>query len=285
MPKLALRPTPLLAIALLIPARGYCEPPSKYQSPYSVKFTHPVEDLIGDILQGPRGNIKDQAKVPFDQWYSEKTKKRFGPWGPSAKAFAPPANLKDRSADWKRERILAIALRYQGYSYQHHHLPDWNPPADWPWKEVGHGRNAKGVDCSNFTGFVYNVGLGIHLSTAIKPQSEQCELATSSELLKFEKIEKPRSIEECRKVLRTGDLLFIKNKEDKVSHVIFWVGKIGQSSDNVSLILDSTGTGHKDSAGQAIPDGVHLRPIRATSWYYQNLSHIHRVIPDDVSGR
>jgi len=52
-----------------------------------------------------------------------------------------------------------------GLTYQHHHIPDWNPPADWPWKEVAYGRNSKGIDCSDFTSWTYNYGLGIKLPT------------------------------------------------------------------------------------------------------------------------
>ena len=52
-----------------------------------------------------------------------------------------------------RQRVIAVALRFQGYHYQHHHVPDWDPPADWPYKESPLGKQSKGVDCSNFTSF------------------------------------------------------------------------------------------------------------------------------------
>ncbi len=65
-----------------------------------------------------------------------------------------------------------VGQRLIGLTYQHHHIPDWNPPADWPWKEVAYGRNSKGIDCSDFTSWTYNYGLGIKLPTNIKTQAE-----------------------------------------------------------------------------------------------------------------
>jgi hypothetical protein len=44
------------------------------------------------------------------------------------------------------------------------------------------------------------------------------------------------------------------------------------------LILDSTGDSHKDRNGESIPDGVNLRPFAEKGWYFQSLSHAHRVI-------
>ncbi|HET6252042.1 MAG TPA: hypothetical protein VFE47_30430 [Tepidisphaeraceae bacterium] len=86
--------------------------------------------------------------------------------------------------------------------------------------------------------------------------------------------------QDCAKQFRTSDLLYVKERAGKVSHVVVWVGSIGRSPNDVPLILDSTGTGHADSHGQAIPDGVHLRPFNEKGWYWQSLSHVHRVVAD-----
>ena len=264
---------PISFLAML----GLCEHPKHYTSPYSVKFRHPEKELLKDILEGERGDPKFQSKIPFDGWASDSTRKKYGAWGPPLKSHEPPMGIADRSAEWKRERILALALRYRGYSYQHHHLPDWEPPTGWPWKEVCHGQNAKGIDCSNFTTFVYDVGLGLHFTSAIVPQSEATEAVSGGKKVKMERIAKPKTVAECTKTLKTGDLLFIENKEGDVSHVVIWVGAIGGDA---PLILDSTGTGHKDSRGDAIPDGVQLRPFRETGWYFKSLRHVHRIIAD-----
>ena len=263
--------------ALVLASLSICDAPKAYVSPYSVKFKHSEKELLKDILDGERGDPKEQSKIPFDEWASDATRKKYGAWGPPLKAFEPPKGIAEKSAEWKRERVLALGLRYRGYSYQHHHLPDWDPPAGWPWKDVGHGSNAKGIDCSNFATFVYDVGLGIRFTSAIVEQSEATEAVSGGKKLKIERIEKPKTVADCAGTLKTGDLLYIKNKDDEISHVVIWVGGIGGDT---PLILDSTATGHKDSRGEAIPDGVNLRPVRETDWYFKGLGHIHRVIAD-----
>jgi hypothetical protein len=47
------------------------------------------------------------------------------------------------------------------------------------------------------------------------------------------------------------------------------------------LILDSTGSGAKDSNGVTIPDGVHLRAFKRSVWYFTQASHVLRIIPED----
>ena len=197
------------------------------------------------------------------------------------KHFPPPDGIEKKSADFKRQRVLATAIRYEGYAYQHHHLPDWNPPADWPWKEVAHFGNSKGVDCSNFTSFVYNLSLGIKITSDCVDQSNQAEYKTKTTTLQFQRLEKPAEFADCQKTFRTGDLLFIKNSTGDVSHVVLWVGDIGVSPNNTPLVLDSTGSGHRDSNGNKIPDGVHLRPFTKSSWYWNSLSHGHRIVGDE----
>ncbi len=251
-----------------------------YTSPYSVQFTFPVEELIGDIVHGPRGEVKLLSSVPFDEWYSPKVKTRWGAWGPPFVHQPIPKGIETRSSDFKRERVIAAGMRYVGVSYQHHHLPDWDPPNDWPWKEVGRGENCKGIDCSNFTAFVYNQTLGLKPTGAIKEQSEQFDVPYSEgKTLKAEKIERPETYDAFSETLKTGDLLFIQNTSKSVSHVVLWVGSIGRSPDNAPLILDSTGEGRKDCNGQSIPDGVQLRPFTQKSWYYKSSVHALRLIP------
>jgi len=267
---------PILPIFVLV-SLGISDAPEPYTSPESVKLRHSEKELLQDLLDGERGDPERQSAIPFDEWASDATRKKYGAWGPPLKAHEPPEGIAGQSAEWKRERVLALGLRYRGYSYQHHHLPDWEPPTGWPWKEVGRGSNAKGIDCSNFTTFVYDVALGIRFTSAIVGQSEATEALCGGKKVKIERIEKPETVEACAKGLKTGDLLFVKNKDGKVSHVVLWVGGIGGDA---PLILDSTGAGHKDSRGGAIPDGVHLRPFRESGWYFKSLSHVHRIIAD-----
>jgi cell wall-associated NlpC family hydrolase len=254
-----------------------------YKSPYKVEFTFKEEDLIGDLLQGPRGDWKEAASVPYRDWYDAANQKRWRRWGPAAKHFDPPAGIATRSPEWLRQRVIATGLRFVGYTYQHHHVPDWEPPADWPKDEKQTTPVTKGLDCSNFTAFVYNLALGIKPTGDVQDQSALTEAPGPGigHTTAVRRIELPAKYEDFAATLRTGDLLFVKNNQGEVSHVVLWVGNIGHSPDGVPLILDSTSTGTKDSNGVSIPDGIQLRPFKRGYWYASKASHALRVIPED----
>ena len=248
----------------IIQAQPQKGPEPAYRSPYSVKLTFPRKDLLGDIEAGQRGDSREESSFPFNDWTSLEVRKRrclgtAGPPLPRPTGAGEAARLRGSA-----ERVIAVALRFEGYAYQHHHIPDWDPPADWPWKEVAHGRNSKGIDCSNFTSFAYNQTLGIKFNSAIGKQAELTEVPGpgGEGTLRLERIKLPAGLAECARVLRTGDLLFVRNTRDEVSHVVLWVGSIGQTPEPLPLILDSTSAGARDSNGATIPDGVHLRPFR-----------------------
>ena len=274
----------ILRVALLwVALAGLVAAQPAYQSPYDVKFSFSEEELIGDLLRGPRSDWKDYAAVPYRQWQDPVNQARWGSWGPPMKHFNAPAGMAQRSAQWLRERVIATGLRYAGYSYQHHHVPDWEPPADWPRHPEQKTPRGRGVDCSNFTGFVYNLALGILPSTGIRQQSEMTEAEGPGpgRRVPVKRIELPASYADFPQTLRTGDLLFVKSTKGSVSHVVLWVGHIGQSPDGVPLILDSTGSGARDAKGVTIPDGVQLRPFKPTVWYFTQASHALRLIPED----
>ncbi len=248
----------------------------EYRSPYRINFTVPKVDLIGDLERTERGDHRLQAEIPFQEWYSHRTLERWHSWGPPAREYPVPLGFEHWSIERKRERVIAAALRYQGYAYQHHHIPDWNPPQDWPWSKTCAGSNGKGFDCSDMTGFVYNLGFGLRISTDVHLQSET-RIARSERPIKIKLVELPSAFEERVKVLRTGDLVYIRNREGKISHVVIWVGPIGQSQDGVPLVIDSHGEDVRDSDGNSIPCGVQIRPFRANSWYNQSASHALRI--------
>lgn len=157
--------------------------------------------------------------------------------------------------------------------------PGLGAATDWPSKEIASGHNGKGVDCSNFSSFVYNLGFGIKLNSDIRKQADRLAMSgpSAGQTLKAEKIKLPDAYLDFERTLRTGDLVFIRNQKGEISHVVIWVGSIGKSPKNTPLIIDSHGQGVKDSEGVAIPDGVQLRPFREKSWYFRNASHAHRI--------
>ena len=52
------------------------------------------------------------------------------------------------------------------------------------------------------------------------------------------------------------------------------------TSCNYKRVIDSTGSGHKDSQGNTIPDGVQIRPFTRDSWYWQDFDHAHRIVTE-----
>lgn len=251
-----------------------------YQSPYAVSFPWPLEELIPDLLKGKRGEPGKEAKLSESLWYNHNYP-WIGPWGPLPRAYKPPKIAEGKSDEWKRARVIATALRFLGYYYRHHYIPDWDPPPGWYTPKPGGTRHdGKGVDCSNFTSFSYNQALGIGFSSDIRKQAatQQARINGSSQTISVKVIPRQGSAAEWERVLKPGDLLFIKprNGED-VSHVVIWIGEWGVPSGQ-SLILDSHGADVKDSSGKMIPAGIYLRPFRVNSWYAANAVHAIRII-------
>jgi cell wall-associated NlpC family hydrolase len=256
-----------------------------YVSPYSISLTAPMEELLAPDQAPPRNDWHLEAAVPYEDWYSRQMRKDNGAWGPRPRLFPALAEESQAPLSWKRQRVLAVAYKYIGLPYQHHHIPDWDPPQGWPWKQVAFGRNSKGVDCSDFTSWIYNYGLGIKLDTGIREQAdtEQIGAAGGDGSIQVKIIRDEAGYDELIHKLKTGDLLYIKNDKGVVAHVIMWVGEHGRSPDGAPLIIDCTGSDHRDSNGNQIPIGVRLRPFLPNEWYYKSFSHAHRVLHESAS--
>lgn len=250
-----------------------------YRSPYKVELPFTTEELIPDLIKGERGAVAHESETPISEWY--KAKRKFGSWGPNPRPFPFPAIANEKSAEWKRARVIATALRFVGYHYRHHHIPDWDPPQGFHTPAEGEAKHAgKGLDCSNFTSFIYNQGLGIHLNSDINKQSGivQAPINGTGRVLPIKTIPGQSTFEEWKQALRPGDLIYVRNRQQKISHVIVWMGDWGKSPDGTPLIMDSHGSDVKDSNGVLIPDGIHLRPFRPSSWYAKSSDHAHRII-------
>ncbi|QNI07270.1 C40 family peptidase [Mycobacterium kubicae] len=139
-------------------------------------------------------DAQPQTLDPPTEWYRTDAQGHYANhgWGPRAVALPPPVIPQDAgcdSATWKRERILAVAMRYVyspdnplGLQYRHHHIPAWEPPtstyagasSENPDPDAPPGLSAwdagPGLDCSNFTAWVYNYGLGIKFGGNVHQQ-------------------------------------------------------------------------------------------------------------------
>jgi cell wall-associated NlpC family hydrolase len=247
---------------------------------YELKFTLPVAELTHDLTHGERGQAEREADIAHKQWYSREIRRRLGSWGPRARTYTALEGWNDRSIEWRRERVIATAARLLGYGYQHHHIPNWDPPKGWPWQETCMGKNGKGLDCSNFTAFVYNQGFGLRMTGAVTQQAySESVLLGGKHRVAVRRIDLPSTYAERRNTLHTGDLLYIRGRDQgPITHVVIWVGSVGHSPSGLPLIMDSHGADVKDEEGRKIVGGIQLRPYRENSWYNRCASHALRLV-------
>jgi len=174
-----------------------------------------------------------QSAVPVSGWSSLKG------WGPKAAVYPPVAVPPGHDpVTWKRARVIDVAKKYVGLPYRHHHVPGWEPSGVIDPKQTG-----KGLDCSNFTAWVYNYGLGIKFTSDVGRQAEGAEA--------------PGRVLAADEPLKPGDLLFVlKDDRTCVSHVVIYVDQ--------DHIIDSHA------------DGVAVRAFKG--WYKTHLSHVRRIL-------
>ncbi len=170
-----------------------------------------------------------ESRVSKSKWYE---KGRFDSWGPRAEAYPSPAIPGGCDPiQWQRARVVAVAEKYIGLPYKHHHIPAWSP------------EEGPGLDCSNFTSWVYNYGLGLKFNSDVHKQADGPD-APGRRLNPGEQFV-------------AGDLLYIlKNDRSEVSHVVIFIDE--------GHVIDS----HDGS--------VQVREFKG--WYRTHLSHARRII-------
>jgi hypothetical protein len=178
-------------------------------------------------------DLLPETPVPPSEWGTMKG------WGPSAATYpvvqVPPGK---EPLVWKRARIIKVAEKYIGLPYRHHHIPGWDASAGFNPDKPG-----RGLDCSNFSAWVYNYGLGIKFTSNILRQSSG-KIAPGRLLGRDE-------------AFAPGDLLFImKLDRSRVSHVVIYIDE--------EHIIDCHDT------------GVAVRPFEG--WYRTHFSHSRRII-------
>jgi cell wall-associated NlpC family hydrolase len=253
-----------------------------YLSPYSLAFSIDTTLLNTGFDRAPWNDPDAEAAESVPAWETAYRGARGAAWGPPARQYPQPT-LARQDEDYRRQRVISVAARHIGLPYQHHHVPSWGPPAGWPWLPVEAGSNGPGLDCSNFVSFAYNYALGLKLPTGIALQGHTVDLPGPGDVgvLRARRID-VRRYDDLRAVLAPADLLYIRNRQDRVSHVVMWLGVVGQSPTATPLILDCTQTLHRDASGATIPIGVRLRPFREDGWYWRRFSHAHRLIGAEV---
>lgn len=186
-----------------------------------------------DFVPAPTSDPDLQFRDKICQRYLRTSSKNGDSWGPLAPVFAQPEvpNGENR-VQWMRERVVTVAKRYIGLPYQHHHIPTWTSVKD-----------GLGVDCSNFSAWVYNFALGIKMTGDVQLQADS-DKAMGRKIKKGEKLE-------------VGDLLFIEKADRSyVSHVVIYIGD--------GKIIDSRGKGGvqiRDYAGWSKSHHVFTRRL------------------------
>jgi len=187
----------------------------------------------------PARDLLPQAVVPESQWYERNWNSG---WGPRAAAYPTadvPAGCDPEG--WKRARVVAAARRYLGLPYRHHHVPGWQPTAAL----AGAERAGAGLDCSNFSAWVYNYALGIQFTSDVQQQANGPRA--------------PGRVLAPDEPLAPGDLLYIlRGNRADVSHVVIYVDE--------NTVIDSRGAF----------GGVTEHPM--AGWYRTHYSHARRVI-------
>ncbi len=145
-----------------------------------------------------------ESRLSRKEWYRQDW--NYG-WGPLAAIY--PAVRVPPGCDptnWKRDRVIAVARKYIGLKYRHHHIPAWDPAPSL----TGETNSAPGLDCSNFSSWVYNYGLGIKFTSDVEEQADGAK-APGRKL-------KPNE------PLQPGDLMFILvENRSRISHVVIYV--------------------------------------------------------------
>jgi cell wall-associated NlpC family hydrolase len=307
-------------------------PLSTYTYEYLLRFSFPWEDLVAGFDQAPYNQPSSEGAPPFVKKYpgpsappsQQVPSKEAGAassetpaptpshlidWGPQPHWYEPvlpPSGAQDKINLWKAQRLVAVAASMIGYLYNYHHTPDYCGRTSTPQF------TDKGLDCSNYTSWLYNYALGIPLNPAVVKQSMLAGVTLADQnqhayqatrvadaLMDYQTL--------CS-TLQTGDLLFIAGgpKESKeviqqsiqnhqpiwITHVIMWLGDVGVSKSGTPLITDSHGNELKDDNQQAIPSGIQVRPFYETNngdttdtgeytpnWYFEHFAWALRILP------
>jgi len=196
------------------------------------------------VADWPARDLLPQSETPASAWYERNWNGGWGPRPVSYPAVAAPAGCDP--VQWQRARVLAVARRYLGLSYRHHHLPGWDPPAVL----TGPTNAGAGIDCSNFSAWVYNYGLGIRFTSNVQQQADG-PLA-------------PGRVLAPNEPFAPVDLLYIlrQNRAD-VSHVVIYVDD--------DVVIDSHGAF----------GGITEHPREG--WYLTHYSHARRIIEGRVA--
>ncbi|GHT89642.1 hypothetical protein FACS1894113_5080 [Alphaproteobacteria bacterium] len=159
-----------------------------------------------------------QTDVPEASWHEAK----YGRFGPCPVTYPRVNDGKNMPLAWRQERALAVARKYLGVPYKHLHFP-----------ALG------GLDCSNFTAWVFNYAFGTRFSSNVETQAQSAGRRLAA-----------------GEALRPGDLLFLYGSDRKeIVHVAIYV--------DVDHVIDATGSeiAVRDRKGRYLDDFAWARRV------------------------
>ncbi|MCC6749859.1 MAG: C40 family peptidase [Deltaproteobacteria bacterium] len=162
-----------------------------------------------------------QSPIPKADW----NKYEGGPW--AAKYPKPKIPACVDPLQWQRDRAVAVAKKYVGkVPYMHAHIPAFG-----------------GLDCSNFTSWVYNYGLGIQFDSGVANQGETVGRKLGA-----------------KEALKAGDLLFFS-------------ATAGGPSTHSAVFVEGDKFIHSNPTPQ---NGVQNGTL--TDWYKDKYTHARRIV-------
>jgi len=274
-----------------------------YQSPYALNLPATAQQL------GLLTNPADWGPTSYDR-------KSTDAYGPSINQYKVDPSVAQLSGLEQAQRLFAMAQLLLGQTmYQHHHdpaflgIPELPPYPSFVFDPNDNMRQTPGLDCTDFTSFVYNFALGIEMNSATNTQANlktvtqhftdgtTRTLSTNSTPIPAEH-QTQEFYNALIQTLQPGDLLYISGTgpgqatSTKAAHGIIFLGFANQPGSLVTstspndlgtpLIMDCTGQEHTDANGVQVPNGVHIRPFAfqgANSWYFDDLLMFSRIIP------
>lgn len=282
-------------MAALLPASNLHAAP--YVSPYqwAASVTNSAVAPDFDVMPRVYSNYTNWSTTPYSEWNDyDIVYIHIGAWGPDFVYFPAPTNVLTEDLSWQQLRIAASANVLRGqYPYAHHHMQVWDPPNSSPWTNAS-VTPGFGIDCSDFTHWNYNYGLGVQFTTAVAAQGEIYFATLTPENQNPVNLQVQRLFDvhagyeknftNLVAQLQPGDLLFIRANPaftNVISHVITWLGDLASDSNGLDqyLVTDSHGDVVIDSNGVEIPSGPQIRPFRFGEYYYGSFDHVIRLLP------
>jgi hypothetical protein len=285
-----------LLASVALTALGVAQSYTNYTSPYFYVPAVTAPALTPDFNVLPRSlsNSNHWSNTAYNNWTNFNVIQGLDTtWGPYYINFPAPPVLKTDVA-WGQLRLLAAANRIRGIvPYAHHHMHVWNVPNTPQWITNKYTPGV-GIDCSDFTHWIYSYGLGIKLLTGVSAQGAMTNAVAYFANGKTNVYIPTRLFDvqhgytkkfhNLATNLQPGDLLYIRSNpgtNNPVSHVIMWLGNLAYDTNHVDkwLVTDSHGQVVYDSATNLIPSGPQIRPFRETNYYYNCFDHVLRYLP------